>query len=90
VNLAYGQLIIQAEDFYQNGIPTMEENDSVGAFLEREYEDTLERYTNGDRHIRELYILHDLHRIFHHFHTQHNIHIGLFQDLGIVYSIVYT
>lgn len=54
VNLAYGQLIIQAEDFYQNGIPTMEENDSVGAFLEREYEDTLERYTNGDRHIREL------------------------------------
>lgn len=54
VNLAYGQLIIQAEDFYQSGIPTLEENDSVGAFLEREYEDTLEQYTNGDRHIREL------------------------------------
>ena len=36
----------------------------------------------------KLYILHDLHRIFHHFHTQHNIHIGLFQDLGIVDKVI--
>lgn len=54
VNLAYGQLIIQAEDFYQSSIPTEEENDSVGAFLEREFSERLEKYTNGDRHIREL------------------------------------
>lgn len=54
VNLAYGQLIIQAEDFYQSSIPTEEENDSVGAFLEREFSERLEKYTNGDRHIREM------------------------------------
>ena len=54
VNLIYGRLIMQAEDFYQSGIPTLEENDSVGAYLEREYADYLEKYENGDRHIREI------------------------------------
>lgn len=54
INLIYGQLIIQAEDYYQSNIPTPEENDSVGAFLEREFSELLERYTNGDRHVREI------------------------------------
>ncbi|KAJ8311839.1 hypothetical protein KUTeg_010611 [Tegillarca granosa] len=54
VNLIYGQLIINAEDFFQSGIPTLEENDSVGAYLEREFEEKMERYKNGDKRIREL------------------------------------
>lgn len=54
VNLMYGQLIIQAEDYYQSCMPTPEENDSVGAFLEREFSELLDRYTNGDRHVRQI------------------------------------
>ncbi|XP_021378631.1 spermine oxidase-like [Mizuhopecten yessoensis] len=54
INLLYGQLIIQAEDYYQSNIPTPEENDSVGAFLEREFSSMIERYSNGDRHVREI------------------------------------
>ena len=38
VDWVYGMLMNECEEFYQLGVPTPLENDSVGAFLEREFE----------------------------------------------------
>lgn len=53
VDLAYGMLLAACEEFFCNNLPTPEENDSVGAFLDRAMEQKLEKFSNGDRHVRE-------------------------------------
>ncbi|XP_067656296.1 spermine oxidase-like isoform X1 [Haliotis asinina] len=53
VDFTYGMLIQQCEDYFQSNLPTPEENDSVGAFLHREFQEKLNKYSNGDRLLRE-------------------------------------
>ena len=55
VDWAYGTLIAQCEDFYQCGIPTPEENDSVGDFVEREfYRKFAGRYSEKELRLRKM------------------------------------
>lgn len=54
IDWIYGLLIQQCEEFYQLQIPTPEVNDSVGDFLEREYYEKIEKYSNMERKQREL------------------------------------
>lgn len=52
VDWTYGMLMQQCEEYYQLDLPTAIENDSVGAFMEREFMDKIEKYSEEDRHIR--------------------------------------
>ena len=54
VDFSYGMLIQQCEDFFVSGIPTSDENDSVGEFLVSNFEEKLDKYSNNDRKVREL------------------------------------
>ncbi|ESO98426.1 hypothetical protein LOTGIDRAFT_114635 [Lottia gigantea] len=54
VDFSYGMLIAECEDFFHSSIPTPEEDDSVGAHLEREFQEKLDRYNNGDRRSRQM------------------------------------
>ncbi|KAK2171723.1 hypothetical protein NP493_1034g00001 [Ridgeia piscesae] len=55
VDWAYGTLIAQCEDFYQCGIPTPMENDSVGDFVEREfYQKFADRYSEKELRLRKM------------------------------------
>lgn len=58
VDLAYGMLISACEDFYVYATPLPEEDNSVGSYLDRMYDEKLENYSNGDRRIRELIFAH--------------------------------
>jgi len=44
VDFNYGMLMSECEDFYKQQIPTPIEGDSVGAFVEREFEDRIRKY----------------------------------------------
>nr|KAG5705245.1 hypothetical protein BaRGS_011271 [Batillaria attramentaria] len=54
VDFDYGMLLAACEEFFCNNVPTPEDNDSVGAYLDREMEEKLEKFSNGDRHVREM------------------------------------
>lgn len=43
VDLNYGMLMSECEDFYKQQIPTPVEDDSVGAYVEREFEERIRR-----------------------------------------------
>ena len=43
VDLNYGMLMSECEDFYKQQIPTPMEDDSVGAYVEREFEERIRR-----------------------------------------------
>ena len=44
VDLNYGMLMSECEDFYKQQIPTPVEGDSVGSYVEREFEERIRRY----------------------------------------------
>ena len=54
VDWVFGMLMSQVEDFYTQQMPTPLENDSVGAFLEREFEDKLLSVPTQDHNIRRI------------------------------------
>ncbi|XP_076461064.1 spermine oxidase-like [Babylonia areolata] len=54
VDLIYGLLINECESFYTENMPTPEDEDSVGNFLQRNFDEKVCRFTNGERRIREL------------------------------------
>ena len=49
VDLQYGMVMSECEDFYKQQIPTPLENDSVGAYAEREFKQRISRH-RGDEH----------------------------------------
>ena len=53
VDWTYGMLMAQVEDFYQDHMPTPVENDSVGAFLEREFDGKIQQYRGPDATVRK-------------------------------------
>ncbi|XP_050397042.1 spermine oxidase [Patella vulgata] len=54
VDFSYGMLIAECEDYFHSSMPTPEEGDSVGAHLEREFQEKLDKYSNGDRRFRQM------------------------------------
>ena len=54
VDWNYGMWIAQCEDFYKMQIPTPMEDDSVGAFLTREFYQKMERYHGRDMTLRKM------------------------------------
>jgi spermine oxidase len=55
VDWVFGMLMSQVEDFFKEQMPTPLENDSVGAFLEREFEAKLQSMPNNqDHHLRRV------------------------------------
>ena len=54
VDWTFGMLMAQTEDFYQMHIPTPVENDSVGAFLCREFNAKMDRYHGQDFKLRKM------------------------------------
>ncbi|KAL8572691.1 hypothetical protein ACOMHN_049820 [Nucella lapillus] len=54
VDLIYGLLITQCESFYTENVPTPGEDDSVGNFLQRNFDEKVCRFTNSERRVREL------------------------------------
>ena len=54
VDWTFGMLMAQVEEFYQMHIPTPMENDSVGAFLEREFTVKMDRYHGRDFKVRKM------------------------------------
>ena len=54
VDWTFGMLMAQTEDFFQMRIPTPVENDSVGAFLWREFDSKMERYQGQDYKLRHM------------------------------------
>lgn len=52
VDWMYGMLMSQVEDFYTQQMPTPYENDSVGAFLFREFEEKLQSYHGPDKDLK--------------------------------------
>ncbi len=53
VDWVYGMLMSQVEEFYQDQLPTPYENDSVGAFLEREFSMKMSQYRGHDLKLRQ-------------------------------------
>lgn len=54
VDLEYGMLISECEEFYKQQVPTPYENDSVGAYVEREFEDKISRFVGDEHRLRQL------------------------------------
>ncbi|XP_076465604.1 peroxisomal N(1)-acetyl-spermine/spermidine oxidase-like isoform X1 [Babylonia areolata] len=54
VDLLYGLLLTQCESFFTDGLPVPENDDSVGGFLQRNFDEKIGHYANGERHVREL------------------------------------
>ncbi len=54
VDWAYGMLMAQCEEFYQDHLPTPVENDSVGRFVESEFEAKIQRYPLENQHLRKM------------------------------------
>lgn len=54
VDWVFGMLMSQVEDFYTQQMPTPLENDSVGAFLEREFEEKLNHVPTLDHNLRRI------------------------------------
>ncbi|XP_013397746.1 spermine oxidase [Lingula anatina] len=54
VDWAYGMLMQQCEEFFHLDIATPCKNDSVGAFMEREYDRKVGKYSAEEKHIRQL------------------------------------
>jgi spermine oxidase len=58
VDLVYGMLMSECEDFYKQQIPTPYEDDSVGAYVEREFEERIRRYPAEERRLRRACLNH--------------------------------
>jgi spermine oxidase len=58
VDLVYGMLMSECEDFYKQQIPTPLDDDSVGAYVEREFEERIKRYPNEERRLRRALLSH--------------------------------
>ena len=54
VDLIYGILITRCESFFTEHLPVPEENDSVGRFLQRTFDEKVGHFANGERHVRDL------------------------------------
>ena len=54
VDMLYGMLMGQCEEFYQDHRPTEVENDSVGGFCAREFDHRFEHCTADDYHVRKM------------------------------------
>lgn len=93
VDFAYGMLMAQCEDFYQSQIPTPMENDSVGAFVEREFSERFDRYHGPDFHLRRMILEQRLlgEAIIAGCHSMHDValaDVGSFQDLPGVHYVI--
>ncbi|ESO00558.1 hypothetical protein HELRODRAFT_175520 [Helobdella robusta] len=53
VDFLFGQLMSECEDFYRDQTPTPYEDDSVGAYIEREFEERISGYHGEDRQLRK-------------------------------------
>lgn len=53
-DFTYGLLIQQCEEFYQMGMPTPYDVDSVGDYMKMEIEEKLEAYSDEDRRVRNM------------------------------------
>jgi len=54
VDLSYGLLMSETEEFYKNQVPTPLDGDSVGAFMTREFDDKISRFTGREHKMREM------------------------------------
>lgn len=54
VDLQYGMLMSECEDFFKQQIPTPLENDSVGSYVEREFAERIARYTGDEHRLRRM------------------------------------
>ena len=54
VDLNYGMLINECEIFYKEQIPTLMDDDSVGGFVEREFEDRISRFRGEELRLRRM------------------------------------
>lgn len=53
-DFTYGLLIQQCEEFYQMGMPTPYDVDSVGEYMKSEIEEKLENYSENERRLRNM------------------------------------
>lgn len=93
VDLHYGMLISECEEFYKQQIPTPFEDDSVGAYVEREFEDKISRYVGEEHRMRELMITQRLlgECIISGAHTMHDValsEVGCFEELEGVHYVI--
>lgn len=54
VDFTYGLLIQQCEEFYQMGMPTPYEIESVGEYMKSEISEKMEGYSDNERKLREM------------------------------------
>lgn len=54
VDFTYGLLIQQCEEFYQMGMPTPYDIDSVGEYMKSEISEKMEGYSDNERKLREM------------------------------------
>lgn len=93
VDFTYGLIMSQVEDFYQCRLPTPVENDSVGAFVDREFCYRFDRYEGEEFHIRKMILDQRLlgECIIAGCHSMHDIslsEVGCFEELpGLHYVI---
>lgn len=93
VDMTYGMIMSQVEEFYQCHLPTPVENDSVGAFVDREFDYRFGRYEGNDFHIRKMILQQRLigECIIAGCHSMHDIslsEVGCFEELpGLHYVI---
>ena len=52
--LNYGMLINECEIFYKEQIPTLMDDDSVGGFVEREFDDRISRFRGEELRLRRM------------------------------------
>ena len=93
VDWHYGMLMSRCEEFYQLHEPTPMENDTVGAFISREFEEKLERYHGQERHLREMVLQQRLlgECIISGAHSMDDIslsEVGSFQELPGVHYVI--
>jgi spermine oxidase len=93
VDWLYGMLMAQCEEFYQLHQPTPVENDSVGAFLEREFDYKMNRYSGPERKLRKMILAQRLlgESVISGCHSLHEValsEIGCFEELPGVHYII--
>lgn len=93
VDLSFGMLMNECDEFYKNQEPTPVEDDSVGAFVEREFEEKLIRHSGRERKLREMVLQQRLYEecMICGADSMHDIalsEVGCFEDLPGVHFVI--
>ena len=93
VDWHFGMVMASCEDFYQSQMPTPYEDDSVGAYVEREFDDKFSRFHGRELQLRKMILQQRLlgESIINGCHLMNEValsEVGSFQELPGVHYVI--